>query len=81
MKGKLIIFALYVAFVLHWNYGTTPGITFNVYRNGFQIASGVTAHKYKDAHPKSGKNNYYVTAVQAGVESPPSNVVYVKVAQ
>ena len=67
--------------VLHWDYGTTPGITFNVYRNGFRIASGVTLHKYKDGHPKIGKNRYQVTAVLAGVESLPSETLYIKVWQ
>jgi hypothetical protein len=65
--------------VLHWDYGTTPGITFNVYRNGYRIATGVTLHKYKDGHPKTGKNNYYVTAVEGGVESQPSSVFWIKV--
>ena len=64
---------------LHWDYGTTPGITFNVYRNDYRIATGVTLHKYKDGHPKIGKNHYYVTAVLAGVESDPSNVFWIKV--
>ena len=70
MKLSLIAIAFLLAastvaassVVLHWDYGTTPGITFNVYRNGYRIASGVTLHKYKDGHPKIGKNHYVVTA-------------------
>lgn len=87
MKLSLIAIAFLLAastvaassVVLHWDYGTRPGITFNVYRNGYRIASGVTLHKYKDGHPKIGKNHYVVTAVAAGVESDPSNTFWIKV--
>lgn len=53
---------------------TTPD-SYNVYRNGVLIATGITSLTYIDTHPTGGTDVYDVTAVYSGVESVPSNTV------
>ena len=65
-----------VAVSLTWVPSTTPNATTNVYRNGSQIASGLTGAAYTDsAVTAGGSYTYYVTASAGSAVSGPSNSV------
>jgi hypothetical protein len=57
----------------------TRSLSFNVYRNGSEIESGLTSTSYIDYDLSAGQYEYYVTAVVDGVESDPSNVEMVTI--
>lgn len=65
--------------VLRW--GVAPqAATYNVYRDGKPIASGITALTYTDATVSSNKRYLYVvTGVVSGTETPQSNRLTVDV--
>ena len=68
-----------VAVALTFTPSTTPNATTNVFRNGTQIASGVTGTSYSDSTPPPGLNTYYLTATAGGVNSAPSNSMQINV--
>lgn len=75
---------------LSWKPSTTAGTnTYNVYRSDrlsnsadsfSKIAGGLSSTSYSDASVEYGETYaYYVTTVNGGVESAPSNVILVSV--
>jgi len=65
---------------LTWVPSTTPNAATNVYRDGTQIASGLTGAAYTDSTVTQGASyTYYVTATAQGMESMPSNTIQINV--
>jgi hypothetical protein len=62
---------------LSWN-AVTGAASYNIYRDGVKLDSS-TANSYTDIIATEGTHSYYVTAVDAGGESAPSNIVSVLV--
>ncbi|MDH5187317.1 MAG: hypothetical protein OEW37_00010 [Rhodospirillaceae bacterium] len=75
----ITIFTIYTpanaetSFNLSWTNTNTELVTFNVYQDGAQIATGLNTPSYSTDALKAGQYNYYVTAVANSIESEPSN--------
>lgn len=65
--------------ILNWG-ASSNAASYNIYRNGANVGSG-TSTTFTDNNALEGTNSYYVTAVNAGGESDPSNSVNVLVDQ
>ncbi|SRR6266403_3805235 len=66
--------------VLGW--GAAPqAASYNVYRDGKQIASGILVLTYTDSTVKSRRYAYRVSAMVGGVETPYSNQLDVDILQ
>lgn len=61
---------------LTWNASETAGVTYDVYRDGLQIASNINALDYTDANVPNGPHAY---TVRANMESVDSNTASITV--
>lgn len=58
-------------------YNDSPATTYNIYRDGEKVVSGISETSYDFAEGGLVNGEYYVTAETAGVESAGSNTVYI----